>query len=84
METHCADYVNPVQLHTSVSVVQSADRISSDCMGSSSWEAAKSKLEMPRCFKVVSQASHNFLKNQEKGCWCTRLDLNDAFLSNSV
>ena len=46
--------MNPVQLHTlvsvasvTVSVVESANaanRVSSHCMGSSSWEAAKSQL----------------------------------------
>lgn len=42
------NHMNPVQLHTLVSVVsvassdvESPDRISSDYIGSSSWEAAK-------------------------------------------
>ena len=61
--------MNPVQLHVSVSVasagivVQSADRISSDYIGSGNWAAAESKLEVPRCFKVVSRASRKY---QEK------------------
>ena len=50
MEIHCADHMNLVQLHTSVSVaslaasiVQSADRISSDYMGSSMLLAYKTR-----------------------------------------